>query len=262
MKRENIDYGKEFDWGKASESYAKYRDIYPIEFYQRIIDLGYCKNGQTVLDLATGTGVLPRNMYKYGGKWTGVDIAENQIKYAKELSKGLDINYIVSPVEYLEFEENSFDVITACQCFMYFDKNILIPKIYKWLKPGGHLLIMFMVWLPFESEIAEKSEEVILKYNPSWTGKGATRYDIKTPDWLGNMFKVSNKIAFDTDVDFTRDSWHGRIKACRGIGTGALNDEEIVKWEIEHKAMLSLYPEKFTIPHYATILDLEKEITV
>lgn len=130
MKRENIDYGKEFDWGKASESYAKYRDIYPVEFYQRIIDLGYCKNGQAVLDLATGTGVLPRNMYKYGGKWTGVDIAENQIKYAKELSKGLDINYIVSPVEGLEFEENSFDVIAACQCFMYFDKNILIPKIY------------------------------------------------------------------------------------------------------------------------------------
>ena len=124
MKRENIDYGKEFDWGKASESYAKYRDIYPVEFYQRIIDLGYCKNGQNILDLATGTGVLPRNMYKYGGKWTGIDIAENQIKYAKLLSKDFDINYIVSPVEKLDFEENSFDVITACQCFMYFDKNI------------------------------------------------------------------------------------------------------------------------------------------
>ena len=63
-------------------------------------------------------------MYKYGGKWSGVDIAENQIKYAKLLSKDLDINYIVSPVEKLDFEENSFDVVTACQCFMYFDKNI------------------------------------------------------------------------------------------------------------------------------------------
>ena len=76
------------------------------------------------------------------------------------------------------------------------------------------------------------------------------------------MFTVSNKTAFDVDVNFTRDTWHGRIKACRGIGTGALSDEEIAKWEIEHKAMLSSYHEKFTIPHYATILDLEKEITV
>ena len=30
---ENIDNGKPFDWGKTSESYAKYRDIYPKEFY-------------------------------------------------------------------------------------------------------------------------------------------------------------------------------------------------------------------------------------
>lgn len=71
------------------------------------------------------------------------------------------------------------------------------------------------------------------------------------------MFTVSNKTAFDIDVNFTRDTWHGRIKACRGIGTGALSEKEISKWEIEHKAMLSQYPEKFTIPHYAAILDLK-----
>lgn len=257
MKKDNIDFGKEFDWGKASKDYAKYRDIYPDEFYNKIIGLGYCKENQKVLDLATGTGVLPRNMYKFGAKWIGVDIAENQIKYTKLLSKDFDINYIVSPVENLEFEENSFDVVTACQCFMYFDKNILIPKIHKWLKPNGHFLIMFMDWLPYESEIAYKSEELVLKYNPSWSGKGSTRYEIKTPDWLGNMFTVSNKTAFDIDVNFTRDTWHGRIKACRGIGTGALSEKEISKWEIEHKAMLSQYPEKFTIPHYAAILDLK-----
>lgn len=257
MKRANIDLGNEFDWGKASKDYAKYRDIYPNEFYQKIIDLGYCKENQKILDLATGTGVLPRNMYMYGGKWTGVDIAENQIKYAKKLSEGLDIKYIVSQVEKLEFEENTFDVITACQCFMYFDKNILLPKIHKWLKPNGHLLIMFMNWLPYESEIAYKSEELVLKYNPSWSGKGSTRSEIETPDWLDDMFTVSNKIAFDINVKFTRDTWHGRIKACRGIGTGALTKEEIAKWETEHKAMLSSYPEKFTIPHFATILDLK-----
>ncbi len=257
MKRANIDLGNEFDWGKASKYYAKYRDIYPDEFYQKILDLGYCKDNQKILDLATGTGVLPRNMHKYGGKWTGVDISENQIKYAKELSDNLDINYIVSPVEELAFEENNFDVITACQCFMYFDKNILLPKIHKWLKTNGHLLIMFMNWLPYESEIAYRSEELVLKYNPTWSGKGSIRSEIETPDCLADMFTVSNKIAFDINVNFTRDTWHGRIKACRGIGTGALSKEEIAKWEIEHKAMLSSYPEKFTIPHFATILDLK-----
>ena len=51
MKKDNIDFGKEFDWGKASKDYAKYRDIYPDEFYNKIIGLGYCKENQKVLDL-------------------------------------------------------------------------------------------------------------------------------------------------------------------------------------------------------------------
>ena len=38
----DIDNGKAFDWGRVSEDYAKYRDIYPDEFYKKIIELGLC----------------------------------------------------------------------------------------------------------------------------------------------------------------------------------------------------------------------------
>ena len=84
-----IDGGKSFDWGRTSEDYAKFRDIYPEEFYAKIADRGLCVSGQSVLDLGTGTGVLPRNMYSHGAKWTGVDASENQIKQAKILSEGI-----------------------------------------------------------------------------------------------------------------------------------------------------------------------------
>ena len=73
MRNTEIDHGKVFDWGRASADYAKYRDIYPQEFYQRILDLGLCQAGQKVLDLGTGTGVLPRNLYQYGADFTGID---------------------------------------------------------------------------------------------------------------------------------------------------------------------------------------------
>ena len=39
-------------------------------------------HGKTVLDIGTGTGVLPRNMYKYGAEWTGTDISPEQIEQA------------------------------------------------------------------------------------------------------------------------------------------------------------------------------------
>ena len=257
LTNKNIDGGKAFDWGLASEDYAKYRDIYPEEFYQKIIDLGHCTTGQTVLDLGTGTGVLPRNMCKYGAKWIGTDISDNQIKYAKKLSRGLDIEYIVSPAEALEFAEQTFDVITACQCFMYFDKKKLLPKLHRFLKPKGHFLILFMAWLPFESEIANASEELVLKYNPTWTGARMKRYDLTTPDWLGNMFQSAHAVTYDLEVPFTRESWNGRMKACRGVGA-SLSPEMIEEFEKEHLEMLKSYPNEFKIKHFASLLDLEK----
>lgn len=242
IKNKNIDNGKEFDWGLASAEYAKFRDIYPEEFYEKIVDLGYCKDNQAVLDLGTGTGVLPRNMYKFGAKWIGTDISENQINYANKLSSGLDIEYIVSSAEDLDFEANRFDVITACQCFMYLDKKIILPKIHKWLKPNGHFLILFMAWLPFESEIAKTSEDLVHKYNPLWTGGGMTRYKLNTPEWSKELFNVSNAITYTIDLPFTRETWHGRIKACRGIGASSLSKETIAEWEKEHLKYLDSIP--------------------
>lgn len=116
MKIQNIDKGKCFDWGKASEDYAKYRDIYPEEFYKYILKLGLCKNGQTILDIGTGTGVLPRNMYIYGAKWIGIDASEEQIKQANELDSENKIDFIVCKAEDVNFPDNTFDAITACQC--------------------------------------------------------------------------------------------------------------------------------------------------
>lgn len=257
ISNKNIDGGKEFDWGLASENYAKYRDIYPEEFYKRIVDSGYCREGQKVLDLGTGTGVLPRNMYKYGAKFTGADISENQIKYAKKLSEGLDIDYIVSSAENVDFPDCSFDVVTACQCFMYFNKETALPKIHKLLKNDGHFLILSMDWLPFESGIAKMSEDLVLKYNPQWTGCGMKRHEPKIPDWLNGLFEVANAVTYDIDVPFTRESWNGRMKACRGIDA-SLPKEIIAEFEKEHLEFLSTVPERFVIPHFVSMLDLKK----
>ncbi len=260
IKNKDIDNGQAFDWGRASKEYAKYRDIYPGEFYEKLAQLSLGVEGQEVLDLGTGTGVLPRNMYVYGAKWTGTDISENQIAYAEELTReaGMDIKYVVTSAEDIDFPEESFDVITACQCFMYFDKSVLLPKIHKMLKKDGHFAVLFMAWLPGESEIAKRSEELVLKYNPSWTGGGMTRYQLETPPWCGELFEPVHMLTYDLPVTFTRESWHGRMKACRGIGASSLSGSEVEAWEREHMAYMQTVPEVFDILHYVTMLDVKK----
>lgn len=259
IKNNKIDAGKAFDWGKTSADYAKYRDIYPDIFYEKIAQRNLCIKGQKVLDLGTGTGVLPRNMYRYGAEWVGTDISENQILYAKELSKenNLNIEYKVSAAEDVCFPNNTFDVITACQCYWYFDYGKLTPQLARILKSDGRLLLLCMEWLPFEDKIAGASEELVLKYSPEWTGAGQTKHPISVPDELYKNFEPVYHEEYDINVPFTRNAWHGRMKACRGIGA-SLSPEEIEKWEVEHIKMLSdIAPKHFCVKHYAAMLELK-----
>jgi SAM-dependent methyltransferase len=259
INMEQIDHGKGFDWGRTSGDYAKYRDIYPVEFYERIVGLGICGEGQNVLDLGTGTGVLPRNLSRYGARFTGADISAQQIAEAGRLSEeaGLEIDYLVSPAEDVAFPDNTFDAVTASQCYMYFDMDRLIPKLYRILKAEGHFCLLYMGWLTEESEIARMSEKLVLKYNPHWTGAEDKRHPIPVPGQIEGSFHVENQLLYDIGVPFTRESWNGRIKACRGIGASDLSETEIASFEKEHLEYLSHEDEKFIIPHYVSVLDLK-----
>ena len=49
------------------------------------------------------------------------------------------------------------------------------------------------------------------------------------------------------------------MKACRGVGA-SLSEEELHKWECEHKALLDeIAPDEFDILHYAAYAILEKK---
>ena len=92
-------------------------------------------------------GCFTRNMYSYGGKWIGTDISEEQIEQAKHLSVGMNIDYKAVAAEKIDLPAESFDVITACQCFWYFNHESVMPNLYRMLKPGGKL--WFCIWRGF-----------------------------------------------------------------------------------------------------------------
>ena len=163
-----IDGGNNFDWGRTAELYAKSRNIYPQEFWEILHTLGVGQAEQKILDIGTGTGVLPMNMVHYGGDYTGVDLSSEMIEQAKALVP--DISFICADAHNLPFENGSFDVVTALQCWVYFDKEKLLPELHRVLKKDGSLYIMFLTWLPDEDEIIRKSFELVKRYNPNWSG--------------------------------------------------------------------------------------------
>lgn len=86
MKLEHVDSEKSFDWSKSSEYYAKYRDIYPKEFYQILSALGIGKKGQKILDLCTGTLLLDNEETKEFAEGDVVRFAEGDINGITNLS--------------------------------------------------------------------------------------------------------------------------------------------------------------------------------
>ncbi len=259
MQIEKIDNGNAFDWGRTSQDYAKFRDIYPEIFYQKILEKNIGVPGQKILDLGTGTGVLPRNMYRFGADWTGIDISENQIAQAELLAEqqNMKISFYAVPAEKTDFPENSFDAVTACQCFWYFQPEVLMPVLKKILKPEGRILILQMMWLPFEDKIAQASENLVLKYNPDWSGAGERRHPVSLSENVLQYAALVSQEEFAVQIPFTRETWHGRMKACRGVGA-SLSGEKLAQWEQEHLTLLhQTVPEQFKILHHIAMAELK-----
>src|SRR5688572_18384240 len=126
-----IDPGRIIDWGKTSEDYAKYRPGPPLDFYKKLNALDVGLKGQRLLDLGTGTGVLARQFASDGAVVSGTDISEMQIKMAQELGgkQNLQIDFQVGAAENQPYSDGEFDVITANQCWLYFDKVKVIPEV-------------------------------------------------------------------------------------------------------------------------------------
>lgn len=256
MNNSSIDNGRSFDWGNASENYAKYRDIYPKEMYGTLYRLGFGGNGTKNLDIGTGTGVVPRFMRSFGGDFFGIDISENQVKKAKELSDGFGIDYRVGTAEDIPFENGFFDSACAVQCWRYFDKQKASSEIRRVLKNNGVFIIAYMQWLPSVSEITAKSLALVKRFNPDWDCFG-DRIDVKNSKLTLDGFRKKEFIDFYCDIPFSRESWNGRMVACRGIEP-SLSAEEVKRFSAEHLKMLEEYNERFTLRHQIVFFCFEK----
>lgn len=245
MKLNFIDSGKEFDFGRTSQDYAKYRDIYPKSMYDKLISFGIGKENQKILDLGSGTAVLPVNLYHTGAQFTATDISENQIAYGRKIAdeKGLkNIDFKVCSAENTGFKDNSFDVVTAVQCFQYFNDERASDEIFRILKPQGLFCKIFMDWLPFEDEVISEMESTVLKYNPEWSGRGFEKFRYEYPKWAESRFNIDTIHSYDVTLNFTKEQWLGRVKSCRGVGA-SLSRQKLEEFEEEYKSILTNYPD-------------------
>lgn len=114
-----------------------------------VIELAGIKSGDTVLDVACGTGNLTLTAQVYAGpsgKVYGIDAAPEMIEVAREKASrsGLAVIFQVGLAEQLEFAGGTFDVVISRLAIHHLPDDLkrkAFAEILRVLKPGGQLLI-------------------------------------------------------------------------------------------------------------------------
>ncbi|KAL8201946.1 hypothetical protein R6Q57_011093 [Mikania cordata] len=103
------------------------------------------KPGQKVLDVGCGIGGGDFYMAEnFDVDVVGIDLSVNMISFALERAIGLkcSVEFEVADCTKKSYPDNTFDVIYSRDTILHIqDKPALFKTFYKWLKPGGKVLI-------------------------------------------------------------------------------------------------------------------------
>lgn len=99
-------------------------------------------DGKKMLDLGCGYGWHCRYAIENGAlSVIGIDISEKMLQKAKEINQLDGIIYRRIALEDVQFTAEMFDVIISSLTIHYIQSyDVLIGKIYQWLKPGGKFI--------------------------------------------------------------------------------------------------------------------------
>ena len=126
------------------------------------------KNGDTVIDLGSGTGndaFIARKIVGENGKVLGIDFTEAMIAKARANAENLNFNNVefrLGDIDDMPVTSNYADVIVSnCVLNLVPNKYKVISEIFRVLKPGGHFSISDIV---LEGALPAKWKEVAELY--------------------------------------------------------------------------------------------------
>ena len=130
------------DKHRATWTAGDYPDIAEItmQLAEPVVDAADVRSGQSLLDVATGTGNVAVVAAERGAQVTGLDLTPSLIDVAKERSS--DVEWIVGDAEQLPFDDASFDRVTSAIGIQFAPRHAVVAEeLARVLRPGGRLVL-------------------------------------------------------------------------------------------------------------------------
>jgi SAM-dependent methyltransferase len=203
-----------------------------------------------VLDLGAGTGALARGYAERGARVVALDLSLAMLAQAADLPRR-----VAARAEACPFRSESFDAITAGQCWHWFDGPAVARECRRILRPEGTLVIAHFNYLPLPGSVAEASEALILERKPDWAFAGITRMEGRWDAQLrGAGLSHLESFSYEIDVEYTHEAWRGRMRACNGVL--ALGAQRAAEYDDELARLLKThFPEPLIVRHEVFALE-------
>lgn len=232
------------DFNPSAADYRRYRVGFPPEFFARLQGIGVGLPGQRVVDFGTGTGTIARGMAQRGCQVIGVDPATRMLDEARILAEedGVSVRYLAAPAEATGLPARSADVVTAGQCWHWFDRARAANEAKRLLVPQGRLVIAHFDWVPLRGNIIAATHALILEHNPAWATTRPGNTPGHYPRWFEDVasagFVDLESFTFDVSVAYSHAAWRGRLRASAGVGA-SLPPEGVARFDAELARLLA-----------------------
>lgn len=137
---------QKYGWDKAAPIYERSWQAQLKPAQDVLLEMANLKDGEDVLDVACGTGLVTFRAAKQigSGKITGIDISEKMIQTAGQISQSINVsnvNFICMDAEDINLPESSFDAVICALGLLYVPDPLLsLNEMKKVLKPGGRIV--------------------------------------------------------------------------------------------------------------------------
>ena len=246
------------NFGAAASDYATFRAGFPDLLFDKVQGLGVAVEGAELADLGTGTGSLARGFALRGARVTGIDPDDRMLDQARQLDveHAVTVDYRCGTAEAIPLKDTSVDVLSAGQCWHWFDAPVAAGEMARVLRPAGRVIVAHFDWLPIPGSVVAQTEALILQHNPSWhLGGGDGFHPESLPDLRAAGFTGFQTATQEIDVPYTPEAWRGRIRASAGVGA-SLSSSGVQQFDQELASLIAAdHPQEvLPVPHRIFVL--------
>jgi SAM-dependent methyltransferase len=172
----------------SAETYEQARPDYPEAALGWIVEQGRLEPGDTVVDVAAGTGKLTRQLVARGLRVVAVEPIGEMLEVLRRVLP--EVETFEAVAEDLPLADGSADAITVGQAFHWFDQEQVVPEFHRVLKPGG---VVALVWnVRDESDPLQAAYAALLRPHrgsdypePPWTAplEESELFDVERRDF-------------------------------------------------------------------------------